>query len=88
MDMNEAIHRITLLPAVTFGIRDRGILKEGAFADIVIFDHRKIIDRATYDDPFLKAEGMYYTLINGEPAIWEGQLTGRRAGRILKHTGI
>ena len=88
MDLNEAIHRITLLPAVTFGIRDRGILKEGAFADIVIFDHRKIIDRATYDDPFLKSEGMYYTLINGEPAIWEGQLTNRRAGRILKHTGI
>jgi N-acyl-D-amino-acid deacylase len=88
MDMNEAIRRITLLPAVTFGIRDRGILKEGAFADIVIFDHRKIIDRATYDDPFLKSEGMYYTLINGEPAIWEGQLTSRRAGRILKHTGI
>jgi len=68
-------------------MRDRGILKEGAFADIVVFDHGKIIDGATYDDPFLKSEGIYYTLINGEPAIWEGRLTNRRAGRILRQTG-
>ena len=87
MDLNEAIHRITLLPAITFGIPDRGILKEGAFADIVIFDERNIIDRATYDDPFLKSEGIYYTLVNGEPAVWEGRLTNRRAGRILKAAG-
>jgi N-acyl-D-amino-acid deacylase len=87
MDLNEAIHRITLLPATTFGMRDRGILKEGSFADIVVFDHGKIIDGATYDDPFLKSEGIYYTLINGEPAIWEGRLTNRRAGRILRQTG-
>jgi N-acyl-D-amino-acid deacylase len=83
--MSEAINKITMLPAKTFGIRKRGILKKGAFADIVIFDHKKIIDRATFDKPFLKPEGIYYVIANGLPALWEGRLTGINTGRILKH---
>jgi len=85
MSMSEAINKITMLPAKTFGIRKRGILKKGAFADIVIFDHKKVIDRATFDEPFLKPEGIYYVIANGLPALWEGRLTGINTGRILKH---
>ncbi|MBI5187670.1 MAG: D-aminoacylase, partial [Nitrospirae bacterium] len=71
VSMSEAIHRITMLPAKTFGINKRGTIKEGAFADVVVFDHEKIIDRATFDEPFLKPEGIYYVIVNGLPAIWE-----------------
>ena len=85
MGMNEAIYKITMLPAKTFGIRKRGVLKRGAFADLVVFDYRKIIDRATFDKPFLKPEGIYYVFVNGLSAVWEGELTGINAGRILKH---
>jgi len=85
MSLGEAIQKITRLPAKAFGINKRGIIKKGAFADIVVFDHEKIIDRATFDDPFLKPEGIYYVVVNGLPAIWEGSPTGINAGRILRH---
>jgi N-acyl-D-amino-acid deacylase len=85
MSMNEAIHKITMLPAKTFGISKRGVLKRGAFADLVIFDHENIIDRATFGEPFLKPEGIYYVIVNGVPAIWEGEITSIKAGRILRH---
>jgi len=85
MSMNEAIHKITMLPAKTFGIYKRGVLKKGVFADLVVFDPEKIIDRATFDEPFLKPEGIYYVIVNGKPAVWEGEITGSRSGRILRH---
>ncbi len=85
MNLNEAIHKITLLPALTFRIHQRGIIKEGAFADIVIFDAHKINDRATFQEPFLKPEGIYYVIVNGVPAVREGELTGSRTGMILRH---
>ncbi len=85
MSLGEAIQKITMLPAKTFGINKRGIIKKGVFADIVVFDPEKIIDRATFDDPFLKPEGIYYVVVNGVPAIWEGSPTGINAGRILRH---
>jgi N-acyl-D-amino-acid deacylase len=85
MSMNEAIYKITMLPVKTFGIYKRGVLKKGAFADLVVFDPEKIIDRATFDEPFLKPEGIYYVIVNGVPAIWEGEFTSIKAGRILRH---
>jgi N-acyl-D-amino-acid deacylase len=85
MSLSKAIHKITMLPAKTFGIRKRGILKKDAFADIVVFDYEKLIDRATFDEPFLKPEGIYYVIANGLPALWEQRLTGFNTGRILKH---
>jgi len=85
MRISEGINKITLLPARTFGIHKRGIIRKGAFADIVIFDHEKIIDRATFEAPFLRPEGIYYVLVNGFPVVREGKLTGKKPGRILRH---
>lgn len=84
MTMSEAIHKITMLPAKTFGIIYRGLIREDAFADIVIFDPDKVIDRATFDEPFLKPEGIHYVIVNGLLAVMEGEITGRKSGRILK----
>ena len=83
--MSEGIRKITSLPAQTFGIHKRGMIKRGAYADIVIFDHEKIIDRATFKNPFLRPEGIRCVFINGVPALWEGHLTGSKSGKILRH---
>lgn len=85
MSYSEAIHRITKLPAKTFNLNRRGILKKGMFADVVIFDFERLNDKATFDEPFLKPEGINYVIINGFPALREGVLTGLKGGRILKH---
>jgi N-acyl-D-amino-acid deacylase len=85
MSMSKGIHKITSLPAQTFGIHKRGMIKRGAYADIVIFDHEKIIDRATFKNPFLRPEGIRYVFINGVPALWEGHLTDSKSGKILRH---
>jgi N-acyl-D-amino-acid deacylase len=85
MSLSQAIHKITMLPAQIFNIHKRGILKNSAFADIVIFDYKKIIDKATFDKPFLKPEGLNYVIVNGKSAIWEGEQTGIRAGRVLRN---
>ena len=87
MSMTSAVHKITMLPARTFGINDRGVLKKGAFADIVVFDPGRIIDRATFDKPFLKSKGINYVIVNGSPAIWKGNFTGAAAGKILRGKG-
>lgn len=84
MSLSDAIHKITMLPAETFGLKGRGQIKEGMYADIVVFDPDKIIDRATFDNPFQKPDGLHHVLVNGIPAIQEGQTTGRLAGMILK----
>ncbi|MFZ3136505.1 MAG: D-aminoacylase [Thermodesulfovibrionales bacterium] len=85
MSLSEAICKITMLPAQIFNIHKRGVLKNAAFADIVLFDYKRIIDKATFDKPFLKPEGIDYVIVNGKSAIWEGELTGIRAGRVLRN---
>ena len=79
----EAIRRITSLPAETFGIRERGVLKENFFADIVIFDYNLIKDRASYKEPFTKSEGIKFVFVNGSLAVRDGILTGALAGKVL-----
>ncbi len=83
MSLPEAIRRITVLPAETFGIRERGVIKENFFADIVVFDYNQIKDRASYKDPFIKSEGIKYVFVNGSLAVREGALTGVLSGRFL-----
>jgi N-acyl-D-amino-acid deacylase len=82
----DAVYKSTMLAARTFGLTDRGEIRKGMYADMVIFDPETVKDKAGFDDPFRKPEGIRYVLVNGCPAIWEGRLTGRRAGRVLRRT--
>ena len=81
--LEEAIRKMTSLPAQTFQIWDRGLIRPGMAADIVIFDEQKITDRASFDNPHQFPEGIRYVLVNGQLVINEGVHTGARPGRIL-----
>jgi N-acyl-D-amino-acid deacylase len=82
--MEEAVRRMTSLPADLFGIADRGRIERGAWADLVVFDHRRIVDRATYEHPFVAAEGLRDCFVNGEAVLRNGEYTGARPGRVLR----
>ena len=85
--MEEAVRRMTGLPAETFRLPGRGVLAEGNFADLVVFDPDAIADRATYDDPALPAVGIDRVFVNGRETHRHGRATGDRAGRLLRRTG-
>ncbi len=82
--MEQAIRAATSLPAEALGFEERGRIKEGMAADIVIFDLDKIEDKATYDAPHQYSKGVQYLLINGEPIIEDGTYNGRLAGKPLR----
>lgn len=86
VDLPHAIRSMTWLPAAVFGMRDRGILREGAVADVVVFDLERLRDRATYQAPHQLAEGMVHVLVNGELAVESGRFTDTRAGVILNRS--
>ena len=83
IDLAAAIHSMTGLSATVFRLEDRGYLRAGAAADIVVFDLERLRDTATYEDPHQLAEGMVHVLVNGEFAIESGQLTGALNGEVL-----
>lgn len=83
--LEDAVRKMTSLNAAKLGIMDRGLLRPGNFADIVIFDPQLVIDRATYTEPFQYGEGIRWVLVNGQVALEEGVPTGRFAGRSLRH---
>lgn len=84
MTLGEAIQKMTSKTANKFGLKWRGWLREGFFADIVIFDPDRIIDRATWEDPHQYPEGIHYVIVNGQVVIDHGNHTGLLPGRILK----
>ncbi len=84
LPLEEAIRRMTSLPAQTFQLKDRGLLKPGACADIVIFDPEKVSDPSTYEDPHHFAEGFTEVIVNGGVVLRDGQLTGARSGGPLR----
>ena len=79
-----AIRSMTSLPASVFGINDRGVIRPGAFADLVIFDPATIRDTATYEDPQKLAEGVSDVLVNGVPVRLDGKFTDQAPGRVLR----
>jgi N-acyl-D-amino-acid deacylase len=85
--LEEAIRRLTALPAANLGLRDRGILREGQAADVVVFDPATIADRATFDKPHQYAVGMRHVLVNGVPVLLDGEHTGALPGRVVKGRG-
>lgn len=86
LSLRDFIERSTALTADTFGIADRGQLRPGAFADVVVFDPAAFAARATYGEPTLLATGVNMVLVNGVPAVADGRLTGAAAGRGLPQT--
>lgn len=84
--LEDAIRKMTSLSAQTLGIRDRGLLKPGMHADITIFDPDKIMDKGTYQDPIQFPEGIEYVIVNGTITVEKSVHTGKRAGKVLKHS--
>jgi N-acyl-D-amino-acid deacylase len=84
MSVPEAVRRMSSLPAVTFDIKDRGELRVGAWADVVVFDPDKVRDPSTMDDPHHYAEGFSTVIVNGVPVILEGALTSERTGMAVR----
>lgn len=82
----EAIQKITSTPAGIIGIKNRGLLKAGYGADIMVFNPETIRDRATYTNPYLYSEGISTVIVNGVAEIENGAVTGKRAGKVLKRT--
>jgi len=87
MPLEQAIRKITSMPAQREHLTDRGLLKIGFFADITVFDPATIIDHATYTEPTKLSEGVDYVFVNGQLAFEHGKLTGANAGRALRGPG-
>jgi dihydroorotase/N-acyl-D-amino-acid deacylase len=87
LTLEEAIRKMTSLAANRFHFNDRGLIKPGFFADIVIFDPQKINDVATFEDPNRLSVGMNYVMVNGIPVLENGRLTGALPGRPLRGIG-
>ena len=82
--LEDAIRKMTSLNATKVGLKDRGVLREGAYADITVFDPETVKDRATYTDPFQYPEGISHVLVNGQLVLDNGEHTGQRPGRALR----
>jgi N-acyl-D-amino-acid deacylase len=85
--LEEAIRRMTSLPAQKFGLKDRGLLREGFAADIVIFDENEVQDLATYDHPHAYSKGFHYVIVNGQVVVDNGIHLGTRSGQALYGPG-
>jgi N-acyl-D-amino-acid deacylase len=83
LTLERAIHSMTGLPGAVFRVRDRGVIRAGAFADVVIFDLAAVRDRATYEQPHQLSEGMRHVFVNGQAALTDGKVTDGRHGRTL-----
>lgn len=86
LTLEQAVHKMTGLSAGNFGLKDRGELREGAFADLVVFDADTIIDTATFDDPKQPAIGIEHVIVNGAISWSGGQHTKTRAGRFIRQS--
>ncbi|HEX7999250.1 MAG TPA: D-aminoacylase [Pyrinomonadaceae bacterium] len=84
LSLEDAVRKMTSLPAQTFNLRDRGLLREGFGADLVIFDDATIIDRATFEQPHQFPLGISYVIVNGEAVVAGGQMTGAHPGQALR----
>jgi N-acyl-D-amino-acid deacylase len=84
LTIENAIRKMTSLPAQKLGLQDRGLIKEGMYADIVVFDPEKVTDKATFADPHQYAEGIQYVIVNGKTVVEKGKHTGSLSGRVLR----
>jgi N-acyl-D-amino-acid deacylase len=84
LTLEQAIHKFTALSAQRMRLTDRGVLKLGMWADVVVFDRNAVIDRATFENPNQLSLGMDYVLVNGVPVIDSGKMTGSHPGKVLR----
>jgi N-acyl-D-amino-acid deacylase len=82
--LETAIRKMTSMPAAKLGLSDRGVLREGNWADVVVFDPETVADRATYEHPHQISTGIGYVFVNGVLTVEQGELTGALAGRVLR----
>ncbi|MBI5878588.1 MAG: D-aminoacylase [Chloroflexi bacterium] len=87
IELPEAIRKMTSFPAQRFAMKDRGVLREGAYADVVVFDPKTVKDEATFEDPIQQPKGIPYVLVNGTMAIEDGKVTAARSGKVLRRAG-
>jgi N-acyl-D-amino-acid deacylase len=85
LTLEDAVRKMTSLNAAKIGLRDRGLLREGMFADVTVFDPEHVIDTSTYTDPFHYPEGIAYVVVNGQLVLEKGKHTGARPGKALRH---
>ena len=88
LSLETAVHKMTGAPAARVGLRERGLIKEGMFADITVFDPANVIDRATFESPNQYPAGIEYVLVNGKISVDKGQRTPALAGRVLRGPGF
>ncbi len=84
LSLEDAVRRMSSFPASRFGLRDRGLVRPGLAADLVVFDPGTVADRATYEAPRQAPAGIEHVLVNGVPVVQGGRLTGARPGRVLR----
>jgi N-acyl-D-amino-acid deacylase len=87
ISLEEAVHKLTTLPATNLKLKKRGALKAGYFADVVVFDADKIKDNATFEKPHQYASGMKDVFVNGEQVLKNGEHTGILSGRVVHGPG-
>jgi dihydroorotase/N-acyl-D-amino-acid deacylase len=87
LPLETAVAKLTSVPAARLGLRTRGVIREGALADLVVFDASTIEDVASYEEPARHPVGIDHVVVNGRVAVLDGNETGERAGRLLRHTG-
>jgi N-acyl-D-amino-acid deacylase len=84
ISLEDAVRKMTSLPALRLGFPDRGLVRPGMAADLVCFDPRTVADRGTYEDPCQMPDGIPYVIVNGVPVVDDGRHTGRLPGRALR----
>jgi len=82
--LEEAVHRMTGLPAMKFGLKERGVVREGALADLVLFDPSAVADQGSFEKPEVAPAGIVHVLVNGSVVVRNGAHTGARPGRVLR----
>jgi N-acyl-D-aspartate/D-glutamate deacylase len=82
--LETAVHKMTGMPAAQLGLAGRGVIREGAAADLVLFDFEKLRDRATFENPHQYPEGIQYVIVNGDVVVENDSHTGRKPGRLLR----
>jgi N-acyl-D-aspartate/D-glutamate deacylase len=84
LTLEDAVRKMTSLNAAKLGLKDRGLVQEGLVADLCVLDPQRVLDRATYADPFHYSEGIVHVIVQGQLVLQDGRHTGAKPGRVLR----